>query len=249
MSVSYDFSGKRCLVTGATGGIGSEVTRQLIQSGATVFGTSTNQKKLDEFVASIDSTLFFGHVCNLSNKDNVSSLVDSCIDEIGGIDIVICNAGITKDTLAIRMSDADWRDVIDVNLTANFVINRDAGKFMLRQRYGRIINISSVVGCTGNIGQANYASSKAGLIGLTKCMALEFATRNITVNAIAPGFIDTEMTSKIPENIKTTLLSKIPMARYGLPSHIANACLFLASDEASYITGLTLHVNGGMFMD
>jgi 3-oxoacyl-[acyl-carrier protein] reductase len=245
--INFDFKGHKFLLTGATGGIGASVTKILIESGATVFGTSTKEEKLEEF-SHLYKERFSGKVCDLSDKQCSNQIVAEAKEAMGGLDVVICNAGINKDAISLRMTDENWEAVIATNLTANFIINREAAKHMIKQRSGRIINISSVVGCTGNAGQANYVSSKAGIIGLTKTMALELAGKNITVNAIAPGFIETAMTEAMPTEMKDTVINRIPMRRYGMPSDIAYAVCFLSSQAANYITGTVLHVNGGMFM-
>lgn len=245
----FDFSGKYILVTGSTGGIGGAIFKAFYDCGAKVCGTSTSQEKLDKLFANYeDKSRIFGIVVNMKNKEEVEALCKSAQEKMGGLDIAICNAGLTKDTLAMRMKNEDWQEVIDVNLTANFILNREAGKIMMKNKYGRVINIASVVGFSGNVGQANYVASKAGLVGMTKTMALEFASRNVTFNTIAPGFIETPMTEAIPENIKDIIKTKIPLGYQGKPDDIAFASLFLASNSASYITGTTIHVNGGMYI-
>lgn len=244
-----NFSEKCVVVTGATGGIGGEIFDQFYNLGAKVFATSTSDEKLQTFLSKYeDKSRVFGSVVNMRNKEEVEGLAKIANEKMSGLDVVICNAGLTKDGLAMRMKNEDFADVIDVNLTANFILNREAGKIMMKNRKGRVINIASVVGFAGNFGQANYVASKAGLVGMTKTMALEFASRGVTFNAIAPGFIETAMTDAIPDAAKEAIKSKIPMGEQGKPKDIAFAALFLASDSASYITGTTIHVNGGMWM-
>lgn len=243
-----DFTGQKVLVTGATGGIGKKVSELFSQQGAVV-GLSGRaiDDRLKNFAATLKGEVHM-FACNLSKIDEVETLFEKADAEMGGIDILICNAGVTKDSLAMRMSNEDFENVIDVNLKSTFILNREAIKKMLKRRYGRIINISSVVGVMGNPGQANYVASKAGIIGMSKSMAMEVATRGITINCVAPGFIETPMTDVLTEEQKGKILSNIPMAKIGQPEDIANSVLFLASKEASYITGQTLHVNGGMLM-
>jgi 3-oxoacyl-[acyl-carrier protein] reductase len=239
--------GKTALVTGASGDIGAEIVRNFHKLGAKVIISGTNKNKLDILQAELGDNIF-QEVCNLSKKEEVAELYTKAELHTGKIDILVCNAGITKDNLLLRMSDEDFDDVINVNLTSSFILNKAAVKKMMKQKWGRIINISSIVGVTGNPGQANYCASKAGLIGMTKSIALEIATRGITVNAIAPGFISTAMTEKLNDEQKEYMKNKIPLKKFGTPLDIAHAASYLASDMASYITGQTIHVNGGMFM-
>jgi len=244
----FKINGKNALVTGATGGIGSEIAKALIHQGAKIVISGTNEEKLKQLAMQLNNDT--KHIaCNLSNKAQVELLFDKAEELVGQIDILVCNAGITKDNLILRMKDEDFEQVIDVNLKSTFVLNRSAIKKMLRRKNGRIINIASVVGVTGNPGQCNYVASKAGIIGMTKSPAQEVASRDVTVNCVAPGFIQSPMTEILNEQQKTTIISKIPAGRMGLASEIASAVVFLASAEASYITGNTLHVNGGMFMN
>ena len=243
-----DFTGKKVLVTGATGGIGSKTSELFSKMGAIV---GLCGRKIDNRMENLASSLpnkTYTFACDLANLDDVEKLFEKADTEMDGVDILVCNAGITKDSLAMRMSRDDFETVINVNLKATFLLNREAIKKMLKRRYGRIINIASVVGVMGNPGQANYVASKAGLIGMTKTMAAEVATRGITVNCVAPGFIATPMTDVLTDEQKNKILSSIPMGKMGDPEDIANAILFLSSKEASYITGQTLHVNGGMLM-
>ncbi|MDR3078557.1 MAG: 3-oxoacyl-[acyl-carrier-protein] reductase [Rickettsiales bacterium] len=246
-----DFENQKVLITGATGGIGRAVSLLFAREGAVVglCGRDSGRLKklLDELEA--ESGKLFSFPCDLGgNAEQIEKLFSTVDGEMGAPDILICNAGMTKDTLSLRMSAEDFGEVIDVNLRATFILNREALKRMMRARYGRIINIGSVVGLTGNAGQANYAASKAGIMGLTKSLALEFANRGITVNCVAPGFIETPMTDKLNEAQRTKILSNIPTARLGQPEDVANAIAFLARKESGYITGQTIHVNGGLLM-
>lgn len=242
-----NLEGKTALVTGASGAIGAEIVRNLHKLGANIVISGTNKSKLDALSAELGSNIF-QEVCNLSDKAEVAGLYSKAELHTGKIDILVCNAGITKDNLTLRMSEEDFTDVLNVNLTASFILNKSAVKKMMKQKWGRIINISSIVGVTGNPGQANYCASKAGLIGMTKSIALEIATRGVTVNAIAPGFISTPMTDQLTDDQKEYMKNKIPMKKFGTALDVANITSFLASDLASYITGQTMHVNGGMFM-
>jgi 3-oxoacyl-[acyl-carrier protein] reductase len=243
----FDLSGKTALITGATGGIGGEIARALHQQGATVAVSGTRKEKLDELAAELGERV---HVlpCNLSEPEEVNQLVATAEKAMGGLDILVNNAGLTRDTLAMRMKDDDWEKVLEVNLTAAFRLSRAAIKGMMKRKWGRIINISSVVAQTGNAGQANYISSKAGLIGMSKGLATEVASRNITVNCVAPGFIETAMTDALNEKQREATLSRVPAERLGTPAEVAACVAFLASEEAGYVTGHTLHANGGMAM-
>ena len=243
----FSLSGKTALITGASGGIGAAIAKALYESGAKIAISGTRVAALEELKAQIGEGV---HVlpCNLSSAEDVEKLVPAAEAALGGLDILVNNAGITKDGLAMRMKDEDWQAVIDVNLTANFRLSRAAMKLMMRKRFGRIINITSIVGVTGNPGQANYVASKAGLIGMTKSLAQELASRNVTANCIAPGFIATPMTEALNDKQKEAILGRIPAGRMGGPADIAAAVVYLASDEAGYVTGQTLHINGGMAM-
>lgn len=243
----FDLSEKRALVTGASGGIGGEIARALHRQGATVGLSGTRAEALQGLADELGER---AHVlpCNLSDADAVAGLVAEAEAAMGGLDILVNNAGLTRDNLAMRLKDEDWQSVLDVNLTAGFRLIRAALRGMMKQRWGRIIGITSVVGVTGNAGQANYAASKAGMIGMSKAVAQEVASRGITVNCIAPGFIVTPMTEALSEEQKTGLLSAIPAGTLGEGSDVAAAVAYLASQEASYVTGQTLHVNGGMAM-
>ena len=243
----FDLTGRKALVTGASGGIGGAVARALHAQGAAVTLSGTRREALDAIASELGSRV---HVVesNLSAKEDVEALVPAAEAAMGGLDILVNNAGITRDGLVLRMKDEDWDAVIAVNLTAAFRLARAAVKGMMRRRHGRVVNIGSVVGTTGNAGQVNYAASKAGLVGLTKALAAEVASRSITVNCIAPGFIGSPMTDALNEAQRDAILRTIPMRRLGLGTEIAAASVYLASDEAAYVTGATLHVNGGMAM-
>jgi len=243
----FDLTGKAALVTGASGGIGAEIARVLHGAGATVGLSGTRVEPLEALAAELGGR---AHVlpCNLSDAAEVEGLVKRAAEVMGAVDILVNNAGITRDGLVMRMSDEDWASVLDVNLTSTFRLCRAAVRGMMKARWGRIVNIGSVVGTTGNGGQVNYAASKAGLLGLSKSLAAEVASRGITVNVVAPGFIATAMTDKLNEEQKGRILGSIPAGRMGEPAEIAAAVLYLASQEAAYVTGATLHVNGGMDM-
>jgi len=246
----FSLQGFNALVTGASGGIGSAIAISLVKQGATVVLSGTRAEALQETANEIKKIGGTSHtvLCNLSDAQSVEELFPKAEALCEKIDIVVNNAGITRDGLAMRMKDEDWQAVIDVNLTSSFRICRAALKAMMRRRYGRIINISSIVGTMGNAGQANYCASKAALIGMSKAFAQEAASRGITVNCIAPGFIESPMTNDLPEAVRTKMLGNIPAGAYGKPSDVAATVAFLASAESSYITGQTLHVNGGMIM-
>ncbi|MCX8030531.1 MAG: 3-oxoacyl-[acyl-carrier-protein] reductase [Thermodesulfovibrionales bacterium] len=242
--------GQVAIVTGGSRGIGKAIAMALAKKSVKVVVVGTKQETTSQTAKELSNlgTDSIAIAADVSNSADVKNIFDSTIKEFGKVDILINNAGITKDALIIRMKDEEWDRVIDVNLKGTFLCCREAIKLMIKQKYGRIINISSIVGFMGNIGQANYSASKAAIAGLTKTLAKEYANRGITVNAVAPGFITTDMTETIPENIKTEMLRSIPMGRFGVPEDIANVVVFLASPEASYITGQILHVNGGMYM-
>ena len=245
-----DLSNKIALVTGASRGIGQSISMILAQNGAHVVCVSRNINDVQSVADKITHQKFNASAasCDISDSNNVTELVKDIIEKHGRIDILINNAGITRDNLLMRMSEDDWNEVINVNLKAAFTAIKAASRSMIKQRSGRIINISSVVGLMGNAGQANYAASKAGLIGMTKSVAREFASRGITANCIAPGYVETEMTNKLTDKVKSSLNEQIPLGRIGNVEDIAYAVAFLASDEASYITGQTLAVDGGMVM-
>ena len=243
----FDLNEKVALVTGATGAIGGAISRILHEMGATLALSGTKTSNLESLANELkDRVELFA--CNLNSAEAIQNLINNVEKTFGKINILVNNAGITRDNLIMRMTDEAWEDVMTVNLEAPFRLMRAVSKKMIRNRWGRIINISSVVGAVGNAGQTNYAAAKSGLFGLTKSAALEFATRNITVNCVAPGFIESPMSDKIPDTMKETLQKKIPVGRIGNPKEVASAVGFLASEEASYITGHVLHVNGGLAM-
>jgi 3-oxoacyl-[acyl-carrier protein] reductase len=243
----FDLTGKTALVTGASGGIGGEIAKALHAAGATVALSGTRVEPLEALAAELGERAF---VCpaNLSDAASVEALPKAAVAAMGSLDILVNNAGITRDNLFMRMSDDEWQSVIDVNLTSSFRLMRGVLRGMMKARWGRIVNITSIVGQTGNPGQGNYAAAKAGLVGMSKSLAYEVASRGITVNCVAPGFIATAMTDKLNEEQKGKILTQIPAGRMGAPEEIAAAVLYLASPEAGYVTGATLHVNGGMAM-
>jgi 3-oxoacyl-[acyl-carrier protein] reductase len=243
----FDLTGKCALVTGASGGIGAEIARALHGAGATIAISGTREAPLEALAAELGARV---HVlpCNLSDPQAVEALPKAAIDAMGALDILVNNAGITRDTLMMRMSDEQWSQVLDVNLTAAMRLMRASLRGMMKARWGRIINISSIVGATGNPGQANYVAAKAGLVGLSKALAQEVASRGITVNCVAPGFIATPMTEALTEAQQETINQRIPAGRMGTPAEIAAGVLYLASPEAGYVTGAVLHINGGMAM-
>ena len=243
----FDLSGKRALVTGATGGIGEAVARALHAQGASVAISGTRAEKLEALASDLKDRVFVTP-CNLSDLDAVDALPKQASEAMGGVDILVSNAGVTRDTLMMMMKPDMWDEVLKVNLTAFFRLSKAALRGMTKQRFGRIIGVTSIVGVTGNAGQANYAASKAGMIGMSKSLAAEVASRNVTVNCIAPGFIATAMTDALNDQQKQAILGKIPAGAMGSPEDIASAAIFLASEEARYVTGQTLHVNGGMAM-
>jgi 3-oxoacyl-[acyl-carrier protein] reductase len=244
----FDLTGKVALVTGASGGIGGAIARALHGQGATVVLSGTRQEALDKLKAELGERAFTA-IGNLSDTASVEALPKAAEEAAGaGIDILVNNAGITRDNLFMRMKDDEWDQVIAVNLTAAFRLSRAVLRGMMKKRWGRIIQITSVVGATGNPGQGNYAAAKAGLVGMTKSLAAEVASRNITVNAVAPGFIQTAMTEVLTDAQKEMISGRIPAGRMGVPEEIAAACAYLASQEAAYVTGQTIHINGGMAM-
>ncbi|MGB0695501.1 MAG: 3-oxoacyl-[acyl-carrier-protein] reductase [Rhodospirillaceae bacterium] len=243
----FDLTGRKALVTGATGGIGGAIAKALHAQGATVTLSGTREAVLAEAAAALGERT---HVCpcDLSDPDSVAALVPAANAAMDGLDILVNNAGLTRDMLSMRLTDEDWQKVIDINLTANFQLIRAALKLMMKARYGRIIGITSVVGFTGNAGQANYAASKAGMVGMMKSIAQEVAQRGVTANCVAPGFIATAMTDKLNDKQKEQILPHIPAGRMGTSEEIAASVVYLASEEAAYVTGQTVHVNGGMAM-
>lgn len=243
----YDLNDKSALVTGASGGIGSAIARKLHAAGAKVALSGTRQEPLERLAEELGERAYI-LPCNLSDMAAVEVLPKQAIETLGNLDILVNNAGITRDNLFMRMSDEEWQSVIDVNLTATMKLCKGALRGMMKSRWGRIINISSIVGATGNPGQGNYAASKAGMVGMSKSLAYEVASRGITVNVVAPGFIATAMTDKLADDRKEAILAQIPAGRMGAAEDIASAVAFLASDGSGYVTGSTLHVNGGMAM-
>lgn len=243
----FDLTGRKALVTGATGGIGGAIARALHARGATVALSGTRREALEALASELGERAHPVEA-NLSDKDSVEALVPAAEAAMSGLDVLVNNAGVTRDNLFLRMKDDEWEQVLAVNLTAAFRLSRAAVKGMMRRRFGRIVNIGSVVGSTGNPGQGNYAASKAGLIGLTKALAAEVASRNITVNLVAPGFIESPMTDALNDKQREAILGTIPMGRLGTGAEVASAVVYLASDEAAYVTGHTVHVNGGMAM-
>jgi 3-oxoacyl-[acyl-carrier protein] reductase len=238
---------KNFIVTGASGGIGNAIIKKLSEAGANILASGTRIEKLEELKKNFENIKILKFDISESNK--IEEFIENATNELGGsLDGIVNNAGITKDNLAIRMSLDEWQKVININLTSTFLMSKFAIKKMLKNKSGKIINITSVVGHTGNLGQANYTASKAGIVAMSKSLAIEYAKKNINVNCISPGFIKTAMTEKIDDKFKEVIISKIPSARLGEPDDIANAVLFLSSDQSSYINGETLHVNGGMYM-
>lgn len=242
-----NLSGKIALVTGASRGIGRAIAEKLIANGATVIGTATTEsgaQAISQYLGEHGK----GFALNVTDEQSIESVIDTIKTQYGDIDILVNNAGITRDNLLMRMKDDEWQDILDTNLTSVFKLSKALMRTMMKKRFGRIVTIGSVVGTMGNAGQANYAAAKAGLIGFSKSLAREVASRGITVNVVAPGFIETDMTQALSEEQRTNILAQVPANRLGDPKEIANAVAFLVSDEAAYITGETLHVNGGMYM-
>jgi 3-oxoacyl-[acyl-carrier protein] reductase len=241
-----NFKNKKILITGATGGIGNALVKKFLSLDATVLATGTNDEKLNNLKSDFSNinTLKF----DISDHSKIEEFIENVSSQLTGLDIVINNAGITKDNLSLRMKNDEWQKVIDINLSSTFYLCKYAIKKMLKNKYGRVVNITSIVGHTGNLGQTNYAASKAGIIAMSKSLAIEYAKKNITVNCVSPGFIQSNMTDKIADDIKVALTSRIPMSRLGTGDDVSNTVAFLSSDAASYITGETIHVNGGMYM-
>ena len=241
-----NFSNKKIIITGATGGIGNELVKKFVSLKGEVLATGTNEEKLEKLkkdYPSIETIKF-----DISKHSEIESFIDQASSKLNGLDILVNNAGITLDNLSLRMKSDEWQKVIEINLTSTFFVSKYALKKMLKNKFGRIVNISSIVGHTGNIGQANYTASKAGMIAMSKSLAIEYARKNITINCVSPGFIQTNMTDQINDDIKKSLMSRIPMNKLGNGEDVSNSVAFLASDAASYITGETIHVNGGMYM-
>ncbi|MDA9081912.1 3-oxoacyl-ACP reductase FabG [Candidatus Pelagibacter sp.] len=241
-----NFKNKKILITGATGGIGNALVKKFVSLEGNVLATGTNLEKLDSLKKEFPniSVLKF----DISNHKKIEEFIENVTSQLAGLDVVVNNAGITMDNLSLRMKEEEWQKVIDINLSSTFYLCKYAIKKMLKNKYGRIINITSIVGHSGNLGQSNYAASKAGIVAMSKSLAIEYAKKNITINCVSPGFIQSNMTDKIIESIKVALTSKIPMSRLGTGEDVSNTVAFLSSDSASYITGETIHVNGGMYM-
>ncbi len=240
------FKNKNVLITGATGGIGNELVKKFITLGANVLATGTKSEKLDTIKKKYPDIRI--KKFDISEHPRIEEFIDNVVLELGGLDVLVNNAGINMDNLSIRMKDEEWIKVINVNLSSTFLLSKHSIRKMLKSKFGRIVNITSVVGHTGNLGQSNYAASKAGIIGMSKSLAAEYAKKNITVNCVSPGFIVSDMTMNIAEKVKLYLTSKIPMGKLGTGEDVSNCVAFLSSDQASYITGETMHVNGGMYM-
>ena len=241
-----NFKNKKILVTGATGGIGREIVKKFYSLEGTIVATGTNIEKLDLLKKDFPSVNVLKF--DISEHSKIEEFIDNTATQLNGLDILINNAGTNIDNLSLRMKEEEWKKVVDINLTSTFLLTKYAIKKMLKAKYGRIVNITSVVGHTGNLGQSNYAASKAAIIGMTKSLAIEYAKKNITLNCVSPGFIQSRMTDNIIESVKAVLTSRIPMSRLGNAEDVANSVAFLSSDQASYITGETIHVNGGMYM-
>jgi len=242
-----DLKDKNIIVTGASGGIGNSIVKKLNESGANILASGTRIEKLEELKKNFEKINILKF--DISESEKIEEFIENSTKALGGtLDCIVNNAGITQDNLAIRMTFDEWKKVIDINLTSTFLMSKFAVKKMLKNKSGKIVNITSVVGHTGNLGQANYTASKAGIVAMSKSLAMEYAKKNININCISPGFIKTSMTEKIDEKFKETIVSKIPSARLGEPDDIANAVVFLCSDKSGYINGETLHVNGGMYM-
>ena len=241
-----NFKNKKILVTGASGGIGSEIVKKFVALGGDVLGTGTKAEKLDLIKKQYQSIKV--KKFDISEHSRIEEFIDDVVLELGGLDVLINNAGTNVDNLSLRMKEEEWKKVIDINLTSTFLLAKHAIKKMLKNKFGRVVNITSVVGHTGNLGQSNYAAAKSGIIGMSKSLALEYAKKNITINCVSPGFIVSDMTMNIAEKVRLYLTSRIPMGKLGTGEDVSNCVAFLSSDQASYITGETLHVNGGMYM-
>ena len=241
-----DFKNKKVLITGATGGIGGELIKKFVSLGGTVLGTGTKPEKLELIKKNYPNVKV--KQFNLAEHSTIEQFITSATSELGGLDILVNNAGVNFDNLSLRMKDEEWKKVVDINLTSTFLLSKYAIKNMLKNKFGRIVNITSIVGHTGNLGQANYSASKSGIIGMSKSLAIEYAKKNITVNCVSPGFITSDMTENIAEKVKSSLISRIPMAKLGTGEDVSNCVAFLSSEAASYVTGETIHVNGGMYM-
>ncbi len=241
-----DFKNKKILITGATGGIGGALVKKFVSLGGTVLGTGTKNEKLESIKKNYPTVKV--KKFNISEHLAIEEFIDSASEELGGLDVLVNNAGVNVDNLSLRMKDEEWKKVIDINLTSTFLLSKYAIKRMLKNKFGRVVNITSIVGHTGNLGQANYSASKAGIIGMSKSLAIEYAKKNITINCVSPGFITSDMTMNIAEKMKLYLTSRIPMGKLGTGEDVSNCVAFLSSESASYVTGETIHVNGGMYM-
>ena len=241
-----NFKGKKILITGATGGIGGALVKKFVSLDGNILATGTNTEKLDVLKKEFPNINILKF--DISDHSKIEEFIENVFSQLTGLDVLINNAGVNMDNLSLRMKDSEWKKVIDINLSSTFLMCKYAIKKMLKNKYGRVVNITSVVGHTGNLGQANYAASKAGIVGMSKSLAIEYAKKNITINCVSPGFIKSKMTDNIVESVKAVLTSRIPMAKLGTGEDVSNTVAFLSSDSASYITGETIHVNGGMYM-
>ena len=241
-----NFKNKKIIITGATGGIGGSLIKKFISLNGDVLGTGTKNEKLN--LLEKEHSGLKVKKFDISNHSKIEEFIENASNELGGLDVLINNAGVNVDNLSLRMKDEEWKKVIDVNLTSTFLLSKYAIKKMLKNKFGRIVNITSIVGHSGNLGQSNYSASKAGIIGMSKSLAIEYAKKNITVNCVSPGFIVSDMTNNLPEKVKDQLTSRIPMARLGNGDDVSNCVAFLSSETTSYVTGETIHVNGGMYM-
>ena len=241
-----NFKNKKIIITGATGGIGNSLVKKFTDLGGTVLATGTKAEKLDEIKKNFGQVLV--KKFDISAHTKIEEFIDNASLELGGLDVLVNNAGVNMDNLSLRMKDEEWKKVIDINLTSTFLLSKHSIKKMLKNKFGRIVNITSIVGHTGNLGQSNYSASKAGMIGMSKSLAIEYAKKNITINCVSPGFIETSMTKNIAEKVRLFLTSRIPMGRLGTGEDVSNCVAFLSSESSSYITGETVHVNGGMYM-
>ena len=241
-----NFKDKNILITGASGTIGNDLVKKFVSLGGNVFGSGTKTEKLDELKKKYPTIKV--KKFDMAEHSRIEEFIENVVLELGGLDILINNAGINKDNISLRMKDEEWKKVLDINLTSTFLLSKYAIKKMLKNKFGRVVNITSVVAHTGNLGQANYSASKAGIIGMSKSLAIEYAKKNITINCVSPGFIASDMTMNIAEKVKLYLTSRIPMGRLGTGEDVSNCVAYLSSDQASYVTGETIHVNGGMYM-
>ena len=241
-----NFKDKNILITGASGAIGNDLVKKFVSLGGNVFGSGTKTEKLDELKKKYPTIKV--KKFDMAEHSRIEEFIENVVLELGGLDILINNAGINKDNLSLRMKDEEWKKVLDINLTSTFLLSKYAIKKMLKNKFGRVVNITSVVAHTGNLGQSNYSASKAGIIGMSKSLAIEYAKKNITINCVSPGFIISDMTMNVAEKVKMYLTSRIPMGKLGTGEDVSNCVAFLSSEQASYITGETMHVNGGMYM-